>query len=85
MTIHSMVLRIDPTMEEVLTVLAAHGYATTGMLVDETGYSRPTVTKRLDRLAAAECIEYVHEPTALWRLVEDPRVEQEEEEGETNG
>lgn len=68
-----MAVRLDDKMEEVLTVLAQHGYATTGMLVDATGYSRPTVTKRLDRLEAAECIEYVHEPTALWRLVQDPR------------
>lgn len=69
----NMALRIDAKMDDVLTVMAEHGYATTGMLVDKTGYSRPTVTKRLDRLSAAECIEYVHEPTALWRLVADPR------------
>jgi len=68
-----MTLRVDGKMEDVLDVLTRHGYATTGMLVDETGYSRPTVTKRLDKLHAAEKIEYVHEPTALWRLVEDPR------------
>ncbi|WP_265108211.1 winged helix-turn-helix transcriptional regulator [Halosolutus halophilus] len=68
-----MGLRIDEKTEDVLEVLSQHGYATTGMLVDETGYSRPTVTKRLDRLHAAEKIEYVHEPTALWRLVENPR------------
>lgn len=68
-----MPLRVDETMAEVLDVLSQHGYATTGMLVDETGFSRPTVTKRLDRLHAAGKIEYVHEATALWRLVEDPR------------
>lgn len=68
-----MPLRVDETMADVLDVLSEHGYATTGMLVDETGFSRPTVTKRLDRLHAAGKIEYVHEPTALWRLVEDPR------------
>ena len=68
-----MTLRVDGKMEDVLDVLTRHGYATTGMLVDETGYSRPTVTKRLDKLHAAEKIEYVHEPTALWRLVDDPR------------
>jgi DNA-binding MarR family transcriptional regulator len=69
----NMALRIDATMDDVLTVIAEHGYATTGMIVDETGYSRPTVSKRLDKLFAAEYIEYVHEPTALWRLVADPR------------
>jgi len=68
-----MTLRVDGKMEDVLDVLTRHGYATTGMLVDETGYSRPTVTKRLDKLHAAEKIGYVHEPTALWRLAEDPR------------
>lgn len=70
---YEMGLRIDGKTEDVLDVLQQHGYATTGMLVDETGYSRPTVTKRLDRLHAAGKIEYVHEPTALWRLIEDPR------------
>jgi Mn-dependent DtxR family transcriptional regulator len=68
-----MALRIDDKMDEVLDVMTQHGYATTGMLVDETGYSRPTVSKRLDRLHAAGKIEYIHEPTALWRLIEDPR------------
>ncbi|MFC6734763.1 MarR family transcriptional regulator [Halolamina salina] len=51
----------------------SRGNLTTGALVDFTGLSRPTVTKRLDRLYAADCVEYLHEPTALWRLVEDPR------------
>ena len=73
MDAQEMGLRIDEKTEDVLDALAIHGYATTGMLVDETGYSRPTVTKRLDRLHAAEKVEYVHEPTALWRLVDDPR------------
>ena len=68
-----MALRIDDKTEDVLDVLTQHGYATTGMIVDKTGYSRPTVTKRLDRLHAAECIEYLHEPTALWMLKVDPR------------
>lgn len=75
-----MGLRIDEKTDDVLDVLARHGYATTGMLVDETGYSRPTVTKRLDRLHAAEKIEYVHEPTALWRLVGDPREDDNQDE-----
>jgi Mn-dependent DtxR family transcriptional regulator len=74
-----MALRIDEKMDEVLDVLAEHGYATTGMMVDWTGYSRPTVTKRLDQLHAAEKIEYVHEPTALWRLIEDPREDDPDE------
>ena len=73
MSTQEMGLRIDEKTEEVLDVLTEHGYATTGMLVDRTGYSRPTVTKRLDRLQAADCIEYLHEPTALWMLKRDPR------------
>lgn len=71
-----MALRIDEKTDDVLDVFTEHGYATTGMLVDESGYSRPTVSKRLDRLYAAGCIEYVHEPTALWQLLEDPRGDQ---------
>lgn len=69
-----MSLKIDETMRDVLDVfVSTGGYATTGYLVDELELTRPTVTKRLDRLHAAEKIEYVHRPTALWRLVEDPR------------
>lgn len=72
----SMALRTDKTMGDVLDVIAEYDCATTGYIVDETGYSRPTVSKRLDRLHAAGCIEYLHEPTALWVLIEDPREEQ---------
>lgn len=69
-----MPLRVDEIMRDVLEVFDnTAGYATTGYLVDETGRSRPTVSKRLDRLHAAGCIEYVHEPTAFWALVDDPR------------
>jgi len=75
MTQHVMPLRIDDKTEEVLDVLAEHGYATTGMIVDHTGYSRPTVSKRLDQLYTADHIRYLHKPTALWMLVSDPRNE----------
>lgn len=60
-------------MADILDVFETHGYATTGYLVGESGYTRPTVSKRLDKLHAAGCIEYVHEPTAFWQLKEDPR------------
>jgi Mn-dependent DtxR family transcriptional regulator len=60
-------------MESTLDVLSEHGYATTGMIVDRTDMSRPTVSKRLDRLHAAGAIEYLHEGTALWELRDDPR------------
>ncbi|WP_273835092.1 helix-turn-helix domain-containing protein [Halococcus sp. PRR34] len=68
-----MALRIDERMAAVLDAFAEHGDMTTGMLVDETGMTRPTLKSRLDQLAAAECIEYKHENTALWTLIEDPR------------
>jgi DNA-binding MarR family transcriptional regulator len=63
----------DENMEHVLDEFLEKGDLTTGALVYFTDLSRPTVTKRLDRLHAAEQVEYLHEPTALWRLVEDPR------------
>ena len=78
-----MGIRLDANMRLVLEAFdRCDGYATTGYLVDETGKSRPTVTKRLDQLRAGDHIEYVHAPTAFWRLVEDPR---DLDEGETLG
>ncbi|GAB7009042.1 MarR family transcriptional regulator [Halorubrum trueperi] len=69
----NMPLRIDKNTEKVIDEFVSKGNLTTGALVDFTGLSRPTVTKRLDRLHAAEFVEYVHEPTALWQLTKDPR------------
>jgi len=66
-----MGINVDDKMETVLE-LFREGRCTTGYLVDETGFSRPTVTKRLDRLRAGDHVEYVHEPTALQELVDDP-------------
>ncbi len=72
-----MPVKIDDMMGKILDAFAGtDGYATTGYLVDEADSTRPTVTKRLDRLHAADCIEYVHEPTAFWRLKQDPREDQ---------
>jgi len=69
-----MGLRVDGITRAVLEAFdETNGYGTTGYLVDRSGKSRPTVTKRLDRLKAADCINYVHEPTALYRLRSDPR------------
>jgi len=74
-----MALKMDDTMRDVLNVfVSTDGYATTGYLVDETDSTRPTISKRLDRLYAAGCIEYVHTPTAFWRLKRDPRSEEDE-------
>ncbi len=67
-----MSLDPDSKMEAVLD-LFVDGRCTTGYLVEATGYSRPTVTKRLDKLRAADHVEYVHKPTALQELVDDPR------------
>lgn len=68
-----MALKIDENTEKVIDEFVEKGNLTTGSLTDFTDLSRPTVTKRLDRLHAADYIEYLHEPTALWRLLEDPR------------
>ena len=68
-----MPIKVDENMKKVLVEFKNKGNLTTGALVDFTGLSRPTITKRLDKLHAADHIEYLHEPTALWRLKEDPR------------
>lgn len=70
-----MPLKIDENTERVIKQFVEHGNLTTGALVAFTGLSRPTVTKRLDRLYTADCVEYLHQPTALWRLTADPRTE----------
>jgi DNA-binding Lrp family transcriptional regulator len=70
-----MGIKMDENTEKVLNEFVEKGNLTTGAIVEFTDLSRPTVTKRLDRLYAAENIDYLHEPTALWRLVEDPRDE----------
>jgi hypothetical protein len=68
-----MGLQVDPLMDEIIQYFVDEGNLTTGALVDWTDKSRATVTGRLNQLRAADCIEYVHEPTGLHRLVEDPR------------
>ncbi len=74
MSHQQMPVKIDDVMERILDIFEeTDGYATTGYLVDEADSTRPTVTKRLDRLYAADYIEYVHEPTAFWQLKKDPR------------
>lgn len=68
-----MGLEIDEKTDAVLNAFKRYGTATTGFLVDETGLTRPTLSKRLSLLQAVDAIEYVHEPTAWWKLNEDPR------------
>jgi len=70
-----MALRIEENTEKILDELVENGNLTSGAIADFTGLSRPTVSRHLDRLRTAEAIEYLHEPTALWRLKEDPRGE----------
>jgi len=72
-TVRPMALRIDDNTEKILDELAENGNLTSGAIADFTDLSRPTVTRHLDRLRTADAIEYLHEPTALWRLVDDPR------------
>lgn len=49
------------------------GARTKGYLVDVTGYHRNTIGHRLEVLEAADVIRCLHESTALYELVEDPR------------
>ena len=49
------------------------GARTQGFLVDKTGYSRPHIHNRLQVLLAAGHIRLIHESTALYELVADPR------------
>jgi DNA-binding IclR family transcriptional regulator len=60
--------------ETILDVLS-EGRCTVGYLADETNYSRQHIHNRLNVLVAAECVEKTHEPTGLYELRSDPRVE----------
>lgn len=51
----------------------ANGRATQGFLVDVTDEPRHRIHQRLQLLAAAGHIEKIHESTALYELVDDPR------------
>lgn len=53
--------------------LLAEGRCTQGYLADETGLSRQHVYNRLNVLTAAGYVEKVHDSTALYELVNDPR------------
>lgn len=49
--------------------------ATVGHITDETEYSRETVRSNLKQLMAGNYAERRHKPTATYRLIEDPRGE----------
>ncbi|MEF8825336.1 MAG: winged helix-turn-helix domain-containing protein [Halapricum sp.] len=63
---------LTETDREILDLLR-EGRCTQGYLVDQTGRSRQQIHNRLNILRAAGYIERVHESTALYELVEDPR------------
>ena len=58
--------------EEILDELQ-RGSRTKGALVDATGLHRNTVGHRLDILEASGLIDQIHDSTALYELVDDPR------------
>lgn len=58
----------------VLDVLQ-EGRATTGYIVEQTGYSGPHINTQLKLLRAKNNIQRIHEPTALYELTHDPREE----------
>jgi len=67
---------LTETDAEILNELSG-GARTKGYLVDETGRHRNTIGIRLELLEAKGYIENIHEPTALYELVKDPRSEGE--------
>ncbi|ELY40157.1 hypothetical protein C497_03635 [Halalkalicoccus jeotgali B3] len=68
-----MAIKITPSTEAILDVLQ-EGRATPGYLQEQTGLSRNTVQNQLRSLLSGDCVQYVHEPTGLYELVDDPRV-----------
>lgn len=68
----TMAVKVTEATEDVLNVLS-EGRATPGYIHEETGRSRNTIHNQLNALLAADCIKYVHKPTGLYELVEDPR------------
>jgi predicted ArsR family transcriptional regulator len=68
----AMALQLDDTKRELLSEFRDRGNLTTGALADYTNRHRTTVSRHLSELQAAGAVEHVHEPTALWRLVNDP-------------
>ncbi len=63
------------TTDEAILDELAEGARTKGYLVDATGKHRNTIRHRLDVLEAGDVVACLHEPTALYELVDDPRDE----------
>lgn len=60
-------------VDEAILDQLQEGRATKGALVDWTGYSRNSIYNRLEVLEAAGFVECIHEGTRLFKLVDDPR------------
>ena len=63
---------LTDTDEAILDILS-EGRATQGYMVDETGESRQKLYSRLNILVATGHVKRVHDTTALYELVNDPR------------
>ena len=56
------------------------GARTKKYIIDETGLHRNTVGNRMDVLEAGDVVRSLHETTALYEIVDDPRDERDQEE-----
>jgi len=63
---------LTETDHEILNLLR-EGRCTQGYIVDKAERSRQQIHNRLNILRAAGYIERIHESTALYELVNDPR------------
>lgn len=59
--------------DEAIIEVLREGARTKGAIEDETGLHRNTVGNRLDVLEAGDVVERIHDRTALYELVDDPR------------
>lgn len=64
---------MSPADDPILETASDIGNVTPGLLADETGYSREHCTKRCRELLEYGLLEYVHEPSGLYRLTDDGR------------
>jgi len=71
----SVTLQLTQSMRAVLDWFDSQpcACATVGYITEEVEYSRETIRQNLKELAASGNAERVHEPTALYRLISDPR------------
>lgn len=72
-------MELDETDNTILDMLA-EGRCTQGYIVDQTEIPRYKVHERLKMYGVAGYAKNLHENTALWELIDDPR-----EEGDDDG